>query len=545
MPLSGSPELPTVESEPLSADTGRLARFLLSHAAIEAALCGPPIIDVRLKAAADSAAPLFPDSITAEIDAPDLPTALAVIDGLDQEQVCILLRNVIQCVPDYRGFLASAFDKLAVGGFLIVTVPHQFLYERKLQVPSRYQQSHLRFYTPGTLLAEVEEALDPCRYRVRLLADHDADFDYAASLQSVPTGGHEIVLCLEKIAAPAWRAAMEQDESQSAVYSSASPFLPPFEAEANAYRVIAPDNRHINRLIVLKLDHRGDFMMAMPAFRILRHAFRAARITLVCGSWNRQEAEELRLFDRVIAFDFFPEDVSAGPSILSCEELCDRFAELVAGESFDAAIDLRLYEDTRELIKSIDARHRAGFDPLDKFPWLTIPLNLLIPTRDGRAEQGVMLATDFHTRIGEHHGFAMIFPRQPEMEERRSVLDGPYLTLRPGHYEFEVLIEPLAQEFAMGYDLAANDSRRMLGAGEIAVRRDRYPRFTFETTERIEKFEFRLMTRHAGPLPPFRFLGLRYRRYGAFVGVHQREAMALLAHLVALRLEEPYTVARL
>jgi hypothetical protein len=131
------------------------------------------------------------------------------------------------------------------------------------------------------------------------------------------------------------------------------------------------------------------------------------------------------------------------------------------------------------------------------------------------------------------------------MEERRSVLDGPYLTLRPGHYEFEVLIEPLAQEFAMGYDLAANDSRRMLGAGEIAARRDRYPRFTFDTTERIEKFEFRLMTRHAGLLPPFRFLGLRYRRSGVFVGVHQREAMALLAHLVALRLEEPYTVARL
>jgi hypothetical protein len=549
MPLSGSPELPTVKAEPLSADAGRLARFLLSHAAIEAALRGPPIIDVHVKEAdpgeADPAPPLFPDSITVAIDTPDLPTAPAVLDGLDAEQACILLRNVIQCVPDYRGFLASAFDKLAVGGFLIVTAPHQFLYERKLQVPSRYQQSHLRFYTPGTLLAEVEEALDPCRYRVRLLADHDAGFDYAASLQSVPAGGHDIVLCLEKIAAPPWRAAMEQDESQSAVYTSASPFLPPFEAEANAYRVIAPDNRQIDRLIVLKLDHRGDFMMAMPAFRILRHAFRAARITLVCGSWNRQEAEDLRLFDRVIAFDFFPEDVSAGPSVPSYEELCDRFAELVAGESFDAAIDLRLYEDTRELIKSIDARHRAGFDPLDKFPWLTIPLNLLIPTRDGRAEQGVMLATDFHTRIGEHHGFAMIFLRQPEMEERRSVLDGPYLTLKPGHYEFEVLIEPLAQEFAMGYDLAANDSRRMLGAGEIAVRRDRYPRFTFETTERIEKFEFRLMTRHAGPLPPFRFLGLRYRRYGAFVGVHQREAMALLAHLVALRLEEPYTVARL
>src|SRR5438270_3756244 len=193
MSLTEPPELPAAEPEPLTGDGCSLARFLLSQPAVAAALRSPSIIDVRLKEAADPVSPLFADSVTVEIDAPDLPTAAAVLDGLADEQACLLLRNVVQCVADYRGLLAKAFDKLALGGFLIVIVPHQFLYERKLQVPSRYQQAHLRFYTPGTLLAEIEEALDPCRYRVRLLADHDAGFDYAASLQSAAAGGHEIV----------------------------------------------------------------------------------------------------------------------------------------------------------------------------------------------------------------------------------------------------------------------------------------------------------------------------------------------------------------
>ena len=194
--------------------------------------------------------------------------------------------------------------------------------------------------------------------------------------------------------------------------------MPPYEAEADAYRVIAPDNRGLQRLIVLKLDHRGDFMMATPAFRILRQAFPQAAITLVCGSWNRREADGLALFNRVIPFDFFPEDASAGAPWASAEDLCKQFAELVAGECWDVAIDMQLTRTPANLLKPIAARHKAGFDPYDAFPWLTIPLNLLVPTVDGRADQGVMLATEFHTQIGQHHGFALVFPDGIEVSRR-------------------------------------------------------------------------------------------------------------------------------
>jgi hypothetical protein len=542
MPVLPLPELSGPWLDFLSEDDRKLVLFLLSHHALEPALSSTWIVDVRLRGFSEPSAPLLPGVITLEISDGELRDAHRALERLEAGQYCILLRNIIQTLPDYRSFIASALDKLALGGFLIIMVPHQFLFERKLQPPSRYNRAHLRFYTPGMLLAEVEEALDPCRYRVRFLADYDSDFDYAAALDAVPRGGHNIVLCLQRIASPPWREAMEKQESQSGVYTQPSRFLQPYDGEVTAYRVVAPDDNEINRLIILKLDHRGDFMMAMPAFQILRKAFRSAEITLVCGSWNRQEAVSLDFFDGVIAFDFFPEDVSARWSSEAQEDLQERFAELTAGERYDLAIDLRLYEDTRELLHLIDARHKAGFDPYDTFPWLTISLNLLVPTRDGRAEQGVMPATKFHTRSGDHQVFAIIFPEGRKLTGNETLVWGPYADLTIGRYEFEVLIEPLIECFELSYDLASNQGQNILDAGLLRIERDRFPRITLYILEPIKAFEFRLRPARSGLLPPFRFIGLRYKRRGAYVGTHQRESMALLAHLVALRLQVPYSV---
>jgi hypothetical protein len=550
-PAASIPDLPPPEPMPtwvglLSEEARRLVLYLLSHSALEPALRSPWVVDVAMSGVEDGLAPLLPDAISVEIAPGDPADAHRVFERLDADQPAILLRNVLQRVPDYRRFLGAAFDRLAVEGYLLVIVPHQFLYERKLQLPSRYQRSHLRLYSPATLLAEIEEALDPCRYRVRLLADHDSGFDYTAPLDAVPPGGHDIVLCLQKLAPPPWREAMERDESQSAAYTAPSTYLPPYPTEpsAGAYRLIVPDDRGIGSLIVLKLDHRGDFMMATPAFRILRQAFAGAAITLVCGSWNRREAESLDLFDRVAAFDFFPEDGSAGARAIPLDELCDRFAETVAGDSWDVAVDLRLYEDTRRLLQKIAARHKAGFDPYDAFPWLTIPFGLLVSTVDGRAEQRFVPASRFHTQRGEHQGFAVSFAEEPAFPADTALIYGPYERLRPGYYELEILLELKAEAAALSYQLTADHGQRILAAGPLCVERDRHPRIAMRLTERVEAFELRLAAARPGPLPAFRFLGLRYRHRGAIVGMHQREAMSLLADLVVQRLHYPYAVER-
>ena len=83
----------------------------------------------------------------------------------------------------------------------------------------------------------------------------------------------------------------------------------------------------------------------------------------------------------------------------------------MAGKSYDLAIDLRLYDDTRELLRKIDARNRAGFDRFDDFPWMTIRLNTPSATDDDRGESAVMSATAFHTSLGNHRTYEIVYRR--------------------------------------------------------------------------------------------------------------------------------------
>lgn len=82
------------------------------------------------------------------------------INFLSNGWACIILYNVLQSLSESRLFLSTCFDKLSVGGMLVITVPHQFLYERKLRLPSRRTPSHRKFFTPAILLADIEEAIN-------------------------------------------------------------------------------------------------------------------------------------------------------------------------------------------------------------------------------------------------------------------------------------------------------------------------------------------------------------------------------------------------
>jgi ADP-heptose:LPS heptosyltransferase len=112
------------------------------------------------------------------------------------------------------------------------------------------------------------------------------------------------------------------------------------------------------RILILKLDHLGDLIVAMPALARLRGAFPDAEITLLCASWNRAWAERSALVDRVIAFDFFATTKAEWRGATQAH--FDRFAALGLG-AFDLAIDLRHDPDTRPLLAQVDAGIRIGF----------------------------------------------------------------------------------------------------------------------------------------------------------------------------------------
>jgi ADP-heptose:LPS heptosyltransferase len=112
------------------------------------------------------------------------------------------------------------------------------------------------------------------------------------------------------------------------------------------------------RVIVLKLDHLGDFVVSWPAMRRLRQRLPDADLTLVCGSWNRDWAEALGLWNRVVTFDGLRR--GATPWWQAMPELLSGFAALDLPPA-DLAIDLRADPDTRRLLRHITARLRIGF----------------------------------------------------------------------------------------------------------------------------------------------------------------------------------------
>src|SRR5208337_3895730 len=401
---------------------------------------------------------------------------------------------------------------------------------------------HRRFYTPNTLLADIEEAIDPCEYRIRFLGENDEGYDYQVGLGAEPVGGQDIIVALERIVPPSWRAGLEGQEKWSTSATRPARYIPIKKGAAVKIRTVAPDSREIHRIIALKLDHRGDFAMGTEAFKVLRSSFPAAEITMVCGSWNRAEAEACGLFNRVLPFDFFPEDDSARLHTPARDVLIEGFRKQVAGNAYDLAIDFRLFDDTRDVLKVIEARHRAGFDRRDYFPWMSIRLNMHSGTADDRAEQAVITAENFDTCLTPHRTYEIIAEDSIRSLGRRTLIWGPYKGLKAGAYEFECIIEPLTEESKIRYDIAVDSGRRLLCAGMLSLKPNEHPKFNLQIDEDVSQFEFRL---YGGDeeheTKPFRFLGLRLVRQGVFRAPHQSEAMALLAHLSGIRLRNAFT----
>jgi hypothetical protein len=423
---------------------------------------------------------------------------------------------------------------------MVLTVPHQFLYERKLRLPSRRNRLHRRFYTPNTLMADIEEAIDPCEYRVRFLGENDGGYDYQADLRRDPDGGQDIVVALEKITRPAWRSELDRDELWTESATQPTRYIEVGKQRPAQIRTVAPDQQRIDRVILLKLDHRGDFLMATDAFRTLRNTFKTAEITIACGSWNVAEAERIGFFDKVFPFDFFPEDDSARLEAVSRERLVKKFAKQISGNQYDLAVDLRLYDDTRDILRIIKARNRAGFDRYDSFPWLSIRLNTPSATVDDRAETGMITAEHFYTSVGKHRTFEIKVEAAHTPENRETLIWGPYRSLKPGRYQFECLIDPLSEEFEVPFDIVCEAGSRTIFAGILSVCRGSYPHFDFMVDNNIDRFELRIFGNATFEVRPLRFMGIRFVRQSVIRGVHQTEAMVLLAHLLRLRLHNAY-----
>ena len=129
----------------------------------------------------------------------------------------------------------------------------------------------------------------------------------------------------------------------------------------------------IQRIVVVKLDHIGDCIAALPALRRLKQHFPAARLSVLAGPWSKDVWAMQDGIDDVIPFEFYHARSSLGSRELPAAAL-ETLRRRLAPERFDLAIDLRKVPDTRPILQYTGARYLAGFDYGGRYSWLDVAL---------------------------------------------------------------------------------------------------------------------------------------------------------------------------
>jgi hypothetical protein len=441
----------------------------------------------------------------------------------DESQAVVFAGYRLQDVLDYRAALQSWFHAVRVGGFRVIVVPHAFLSERQISLPSRWNPAQQRLYTPASLLGEIEEALVPNSYRVRWLSDDDSGYDYQLDREYEPVGARDVLLAIERIAVPHWGLCE---------IPKAKALSPDFAFEPDRTRVEFVTLKPRRKILILKLDHLGDFIMAIPALEKARSAFADSEISLMVGSWNLDMARELAIADRVLSFDVFP--------VNSSEEKVDvpgktALFEKLLTEDYDLAIDFRTDYETRFLLKSVPATIRAGIGTKVQFPFLDIFLPVDFSRNEPESARDDEISHKlFSSQTDTVRSEFRISCAKERARRDLAIIWGPYFAMRPGRYFFEPYLE-------------LDPSRDGLLSLDIALDRQWVTKTTVPAPERvrlpfvIEKpgtlFEFRIWAIEGTPAISFSFFGGRLLRVGGSSVLHQSEYLSLLVELISMRMD--------
>ena len=164
-------------------------------------LSGRDVLDIGFRGGLGEAEPVVPQATGIDLGYPGYDGVyLPFSDG---SQDSIYSSHCLEHMNEPEAVIKEWFRVLRVGGYLVTVVPHQYLYERRLELPSAHPD-HLRFFTPSSLLALFELAMPVNYFRVRHLQDNDLFYDYSVWPDKHPVGCYEIELVLEKIKPPTW-----------------------------------------------------------------------------------------------------------------------------------------------------------------------------------------------------------------------------------------------------------------------------------------------------------------------------------------------------
>ena len=146
-------------------------------------LTGPNVLEIGFDGGV-GAETIFPYVIGIDKDYPGYDGIHLPFDSESQDAV--YASHVYEHITDWQTALQEWYRVLRVGGHLIIAVPHVWLYEKKPDLPSKYNKDHKRFYAPYNLLHEVWQALPHLGYRIRHFCDNDLNWDDGWRPASVP-----------------------------------------------------------------------------------------------------------------------------------------------------------------------------------------------------------------------------------------------------------------------------------------------------------------------------------------------------------------------
>ncbi len=177
------------------------------------------------------------------------------------------------------------------------------------------------------------------------------------------------------------------DSEWRELFLAGDPYLSPhlarhqddFAPDGEPNRVLVTGGPALNRdeirkILVVKLDHIGDCIIAFPAVRRLQRHFPNARITVLTSRASKSVWTMEPSVTETIEFDFFHARSALGEIGLSAEDWA-RLRERLVPERFDLAIDLRKHPETRDVLRHAGARYLAGFDHRNLFAWLDVALD--------------------------------------------------------------------------------------------------------------------------------------------------------------------------
>ena len=546
---------------------------------IDRYLSGTAILDIGYRGYLDDVVPITPQATGVELDYPGYDGITLPFE--DESQDAVFASHCLEHIEDFQVSLRDWFRVLKIGGFLVIMVPHKFLYEKQTDLPSRYNGDHKRFYTPASLMAEIEMSLRPNTYRLRHLVDNDEYFDYTIPPERHSGGCYEIELVVEKIRPPAWLLAkppQPEPTSEPAPDGRQHPSAdPPPNAAVPTERLVGRPHRgnpsvrtiptaggdvalyHFGavpsptpRILVLKLDHLGDFIIGLPSLQRLRAAFPTAHIRLVVGSWNRAAAVASGLTDDVVTYDYFPQ-ISLGWDGKPHERI-EKFRALTAGR-YDIAIDLRVDEDTRSLLEQVDATLRCGIGTPVRQPFLNVALPPEHAVRHYEPIQDSPFAFIGASRFSSIMPFRRAFYHETDFRpEDGHVVFGPYIRLPVGHFRVVFDLEVKGWAWGPKKTLVTCDVARD-GTDIVALRRMRASELvglegvelTFENEDEAAPYEFRIHVAGQPLRARMRFAGVRIEHREAVfparfrrAELHIGEQLSLLVQLVADRTTQLY-----